>query len=192
MRYRKTVASPYISTPDEESHAEQEAFERLVQDYWQSMEKLEEIIMPEAVKKRRWRQEHAGAFAHWLQKPDARLQIPARIVFICLSVIFCFFVIQSVWSARILAFSYPLMRQASVGTPTEIVTPLAAQETISINTATQEELTALPGIGPTLAQRIVDERETNGIFHFPEDLLSVSGIGEKKLEAIRPLLSFEE
>ena len=190
MRYRKTVASPYISTPDEESSAEQEAFERLVQDYWQSMEKLEEIIMPEAVKKRRWRQEHAGAFARWLQKPDARLQMPARIVFICLSIVFCFFVIQSVWHAHIPAFSYPLMRPVS--TPTETVTPLAAQETISINTATQEELTALPGIGPTLAQRIVDERETNGIFHFPEDLLSVSGIGEKKLEAIRPMLSFEE
>ncbi len=193
MRYQKTAASPCISPPDEESPAEQEAFERLVQDYWQSMEKLEEIILPETVIKRRWRKEHAGAFTRWLQKPDSRLHLPARIVFICLSMIFCFFVIQSVLNARIPIFSYPLTRKTSVSTVVkETAFPLAAQETISINTATQEELTALPGIGATLAQRIVDEREANGIFHFPEDLLSVSGIGEKKLEAIRPLLSFEE
>jgi competence ComEA-like helix-hairpin-helix protein len=42
-----------------------------------------------------------------------------------------------------------------------------------------EELQALYGIGPSLAQTIVEERETNGAFHYPEDLLNVKGIGEK-------------
>lgn len=43
----------------------------------------------------------------------------------------------------------------------------------------------MPGVGPVLAQRIVDHREARGSFATMEDLLSVSGIGEAKLAAIR-------
>jgi len=56
---------------------------------------------------------------------------------------------------------------------------------VNINTASAEELTTLPGIGPSYAQRIVEHREKNGPFKKPEDLLSVRGIGDKTFERIR-------
>lgn len=56
---------------------------------------------------------------------------------------------------------------------------------VNINTADVNELDRLPGIGPALAERIVRYREENGPFTSVDDLLNVSGIGEKKLEALR-------
>ena len=55
---------------------------------------------------------------------------------------------------------------------------------ININTASQSELTDLPGIGNVLAMRIVDHRRLYGDFSRIEDLRDVSGIGEKRFEAI--------
>ena len=57
---------------------------------------------------------------------------------------------------------------------------------IDINSASLQQLQLLPGIGETLAQRILDYREEHGAFASVDDLLNVSGIGEKKLEQIRP------
>lgn len=55
---------------------------------------------------------------------------------------------------------------------------------IDVNTATVEDLTALPGIGQTLAQRIVAYRNEKGSFNSLSELLNVDGIGEKTLENI--------
>jgi competence protein ComEA len=71
------------------------------------------------------------------------------------------------------------------------IEPLAAPQLkvlsvpLSINTATAEELDGLPGVGPKIAQAIVEYRKTHGLFTFPEDLLLVPGIGPKKLAALR-------
>jgi competence protein ComEA len=61
----------------------------------------------------------------------------------------------------------------------------AAGGPIAVNLATAEELEGLPGVGPVLAQRIVEHRERYGPFGVVEDLLDVPGIGEAKLAAIR-------
>lgn len=56
---------------------------------------------------------------------------------------------------------------------------------VNINTADAAALDALPGVGPSTAQAIIDEREANGAFSTPEDLMRVTGIGEKKFEKLR-------
>lgn len=60
---------------------------------------------------------------------------------------------------------------------------------VNLNTATQEELEGLPGIGPVLAQAILDYREEHGPFASVEDLLDVSGIGDSRLEDLRDLVA---
>jgi competence protein ComEA len=57
--------------------------------------------------------------------------------------------------------------------------------TVDLNAASAADLEALPGVGPVLAQRIFDYRETHGPFATVEDLLDVPGIGEGKLAALR-------
>jgi competence protein ComEA len=64
-------------------------------------------------------------------------------------------------------------------------------EVVYINSATEEELQTLPGIGPTTAANIVDYREANGAFTSLEDLDNVPGIGPSTLEELEPLISFE-
>ena len=60
---------------------------------------------------------------------------------------------------------------------------------IDINSANAEQLTALPGIGEVLANRIIAYREENGGFLSTDELQNVEGIGEKRLEAILDLIT---
>lgn len=59
---------------------------------------------------------------------------------------------------------------------------------VNINSAGIDELDTLPGVGPSTAQAIVDDRTQNGPFASPEDLMRVSGIGEKKFEKLSSLI----
>lgn len=61
----------------------------------------------------------------------------------------------------------------------------ALSSLVNINKASAEELDALPGVGPSTAQAIVDDRTQNGPFASIEDLMRVSGIGEKKFERLK-------
>lgn len=58
---------------------------------------------------------------------------------------------------------------------------------IDINSADANELDKLPGVGPAIAQRIIEYREANGPFRSVDDLIRVKGIGPKKMEQIRPM-----
>ena len=57
---------------------------------------------------------------------------------------------------------------------------------IDINTASEIELTDLPGIGPALSRRIIEYREEHGPFADVDGLLDVRGIGEKVLAGLKP------
>ena len=67
--------------------------------------------------------------------------------------------------------------------------PLASL--ININIASQAELENLPGIGPTTASRIIDYRNQHGEFKTIEDLKEIKGIGDKKAQAVKPYINFE-
>ena len=56
---------------------------------------------------------------------------------------------------------------------------------VDLNTASAEELATVPGIGPALAQRIIEFREKEGRFQRVEDLMKVKGIGEKSFQKLR-------
>jgi competence protein ComEA len=62
---------------------------------------------------------------------------------------------------------------------------------ISINTASKDDLCFINGVGPSLAQKIIDYRETKGSFRSGKDLEKVSGIGTKKRKSIEEFVRFD-
>jgi competence protein ComEA len=65
---------------------------------------------------------------------------------------------------------------------------LTTGQTLDVNTASAEELVQLPGVGPSLAQRIVDYRLQNGPFQTVDDLQNVPGIGPSKFDRLAPFV----
>jgi len=83
------------------------------------------------------------------------------------------------------AITQPSQGDTEAGQPQEAIgAPRDGDGKININLATQSELMDLPGIGNVLASRIVDYRRQHGDFLRIEDIRNVSGIGEKRYEAI--------
>lgn len=67
--------------------------------------------------------------------------------------------------------------------------PVGGGTPIDLNIATAKEFQALPGIGPMLAERIISNREKNGPYRSPDDIMRVFGVGEKKFQAIKSLIT---
>jgi competence protein ComEA len=81
---------------------------------------------------------------------------------------------------------------ARVAPPPAAAPEPAPIKPVDVNRAAVAELAALPGVGPGLAQRIVEERERRGRFDSPEALRYVLGMGPKKLAAIRRFVTVSD
>ena len=62
---------------------------------------------------------------------------------------------------------------------------------VNANTATAEELTAIKGVGPAIAKKIIEYREQNGPFATVEDIKNVSGIGDKIIEDNKDIITVD-
>lgn len=90
--------------------------------------------------------------------------------------------------ARLLADGEQLIVPVAGATPA--TPPGSASGLVNLNTADAATLDTLPRVGPAMATRIIDYREANGPFTAVEDLLGVTGIGDKTLEGLRGLVSW--
>ncbi|MCX7732278.1 MAG: helix-hairpin-helix domain-containing protein [candidate division WOR-3 bacterium] len=88
------------------------------------------------------------------------------------------------WQLRHRLASLPLELKRATSVPADTV--------IDINSATAEQLEALPGIGPVLAQRIVSYREKHGAFKDIAEICNVSGIGPKKFAALKEFITCKQ
>lgn len=64
-----------------------------------------------------------------------------------------------------------------------------ARHPLNLNSATAEQLELLPGVGPAMAAKIIAVRKEKGGFKSVEELDDIPGIGEKKMEKLRPLVT---
>ena len=85
---------------------------------------------------------------------------------------------------------------AVAGAQNKATTPKAAATVtatatapVNLNTATAEQLATIPGVGPRMAERIIDYQQKNGGFKKVEDLMNVSGVGEKSFLKMKPLIT---
>ena len=91
-------------------------------------------------------------------------------------------------SGRVTTVSPPPVAMFSIH-PSAAAPKRSHQGLLDLNRATDQDFDALPGIGPRLAERIMEYRQSAGAFHSLDELRAVKGIGKKKFERIRPLVT---
>ncbi len=74
--------------------------------------------------------------------------------------------------------------------PADQAPPIPPGFRVDVNHADVRALAALPGLGPTTAQRIIDSRQEHGRFAVPADLIRIHGIGARTVEVLQPWISF--
>lgn len=95
---------------------------------------------------------------------------------------------MNVGAALVLAvlLAAPLVSGGQAPAPATKAAPAAV---VNINTASADQLNALPGVGEKMAARIIDYRQKNGGFKKVEDLMNIQGIGEKNFLKLKPLIT---
>jgi competence protein ComEA len=83
----------------------------------------------------------------------------------------------------------PMAVQSPAAAPVAAESPAKAVARVDLNRASVEELQTLPGVGPVLAQRMVEWRKAHGRYRTVEDLQEVKGIGRKRMEQLRSLVT---
>lgn len=109
---------------------------------------------------------------------------------VCLAAAFaaCAFLLGAHWRADAFSTAVAVRAQGEGhGSQTAVAWP---QGTVDVNRANADELQALAGIGPSLADAVIAEREAGGPFDYPEDLVMVRGIGVKTLARFYDQLDF--
>lgn len=91
--------------------------------------------------------------------------------------------------SEIIISTHPTEATAQPISETESTSTAPTALLVNINTATVEEFQTLPGIGPVLAEKIVEYRKVNGSFSCVADLVNVDGIGETRLSSLLDYLT---
>lgn len=97
--------------------------------------------------------------------------------------------ILSIAALSVLAFSYTPAASAQTKAPARSTATPASAGVVNINTASADELEALPGIGAKTAALIVEYRRKNGPFKKVEELMNIRGVGEKSFLKLKPQIT---
>ena len=92
----------------------------------------------------------------------------------------CILLLLVMTAVALSGIRFPKTETFSAAIPVPVFTPAPPTGPLDPRSVSMEALDALPGIGPATAQAYLDYLSQGNVFHFPEDLMNVKGIGEKK------------